>query len=82
MLNWVALSFHEVPCNFRGIVGNPSIICCKEGLPGGVSHLMYMTTPAVPEGKSMVDAVRDFGHEELLPLAFDFADDKSLSQLD
>ncbi|KAJ8109605.1 hypothetical protein OPT61_g7340 [Boeremia exigua] len=48
-----------------------------EGLSGGVSHLIYMAATAVPEGRSMVDTVRDFGHEELLPLAFDFADDKS-----
>lgn len=36
-----------------------------------------MTATAVPEGKNMVDAVHDLGHEELLPLAFGFADDKS-----
>ncbi|KAF2628890.1 alpha/beta-hydrolase [Macroventuria anomochaeta] len=49
----------------------------KEGLLGGVSHLIYMAATAITEGKSMVDTVRDFGHEDLLPLAFDFADDKS-----
>lgn len=49
----------------------------REGISGGVSHLIYMTATAVAEGKSMVDTVRDFGHEKLLPLAFDFADDKS-----
>lgn len=49
----------------------------KESLRGGVSHLVYMTAIATAEGKSMVDTVRDFGHEQLLPLAFDFADDMS-----
>ncbi|KAF1926299.1 uncharacterized protein M421DRAFT_94142 [Didymella exigua CBS 183.55] len=39
----------------------------QKGLPGGVSHLIYMTETALPESKSMVDPVRDFGHEELLP---------------
>ncbi|KAH6642854.1 Alpha/beta hydrolase fold-1 [Boeremia exigua] len=49
----------------------------KQGLAGGVSHLVYMSATAVAEGKSMVDTVRAFGHEELMPLAFDVADDKS-----
>lgn len=49
----------------------------KEGLTGGVLHLIYMTATAIAEGRCMVDTVRDFGHQELLPLAFDFADDKS-----
>jgi pimeloyl-ACP methyl ester carboxylesterase len=49
----------------------------REGFSGGVSHLIYMAATAIAEGKSMVDTVRTFGHEELLPLAFDFADDKS-----
>jgi pimeloyl-ACP methyl ester carboxylesterase len=49
----------------------------KEGLKGGVRHLVYMSAAASQEGKSMVDMVRHFGHEELIPFAFDFADDKS-----
>lgn len=49
----------------------------KEGFSGGVSHFIYMTATAIAEGKCMVDPMYDFGHEELLPLAFDFADDKS-----
>jgi hypothetical protein len=49
----------------------------KEGLPGGVSHLIYLTASAFPEGGAMIDGVRHFGHEQLMPLAFDFADDKS-----
>ena len=36
-----------------------------------------MTATAIAEGKSMADTVHDFGHEELLPMAFEFADDKS-----
>jgi hypothetical protein len=33
---------------------------------------------AIPEGGSMVGKVREFGHEELLPLAFGFAEDQSV----
>ena len=44
---------------------------------GGVAHLIYMCAFALPEGGSMVGKVKEFGHEHLLPLAFDFADDNS-----
>ena len=47
------------------------------GLPGGVSQLIYVCAFSLPEGRSMVDKVREFGHEALLPLAFDFAADDS-----
>ena len=48
-----------------------------EGLLGGVAHLIYMCAFALPEGGSMVGKVKEFGHEHLLPVAFDFADDDS-----
>jgi pimeloyl-ACP methyl ester carboxylesterase len=54
----------------------------KEGLSGGVLHLIYMAATAIVEGKCMVDTVREFGHEELLPMAFDFADDRSCTHRD
>lgn len=42
-----------------------------ELLAGGVTHLVYKVATAVAEGiRMVVDTVRDFGHEELLPLAF------------
>lgn len=49
----------------------------EKPLPGGVAHLIYMCAFALPEGGSMVGKVKEFGHEHLLPLAFDFADDDS-----
>ena len=48
-----------------------------ESLSGGIIHLIYMCAFALLEGGSMVDKVKEFGHEHLLPLAFDFADDDS-----
>lgn len=51
--------------------------CKKRGLPGGVSHLIYLCAFALPEGGSMVGKVKEFGHEHLLPLAFEFAEDDS-----
>ncbi|KAL9620511.1 MAG: hypothetical protein Q9160_004980 [Pyrenula sp. 1 TL-2023] len=47
------------------------------GLSGGVANLIYMCSFALPEGWSMVDKVKKFGHEHLLPLAFEFAEDDS-----
>ncbi|KAI0469782.1 Alpha/beta hydrolase fold-1 [Xylariaceae sp. FL0804] len=48
-----------------------------KGLKGGVSHLIYMTAYAVPEGISMMDKVDEFGNNDLVPLVFDFAEDKT-----
>ncbi|KAH7394441.1 hypothetical protein BKA66DRAFT_567383 [Pyrenochaeta sp. MPI-SDFR-AT-0127] len=45
----------------------------QAGLPGGTSNLIYMTAYAIPEGKAMIDGVKHHGHEDLMPLAFDFA---------
>ncbi|KAI7779318.1 hypothetical protein LA080_000989 [Diaporthe eres] len=46
-----------------------------KGLKGGVWHLIYMAAFAVPEGVAMMDKVQEFGNMDLVPLAFDFADD-------
>ncbi|KAK7710330.1 hypothetical protein SLS64_005915 [Diaporthe eres] len=46
-----------------------------KGLKGGVSHLIYMAAFAIPEGVAMMDKVQEFGNMDLVPLAFDFADD-------
>ena len=48
-----------------------------QGQSCGVAHLIYMCAFALPEGGSMVGKVKEFGHEHLLPVAFDFADDDS-----
>jgi len=47
----------------------------RAGKPGGVAHLIYMCAFALPEGKSMMSKVKEFDHEHLIPLAFDFAED-------
>ncbi|KAL1872153.1 hypothetical protein Plec18167_006756 [Paecilomyces lecythidis] len=49
----------------------------KAGKVGGVAHLVYMCASASLEGVSMIDKVKEFGHMELMPLAFDFAEDGS-----
>lgn len=49
----------------------------KEGKTGGISNLIYMTASAVLEGRSMVDTVKHFGHQDLMPMAMDFGDDMS-----
>ncbi|KAF2244383.1 alpha/beta-hydrolase [Trematosphaeria pertusa] len=54
----------------------------KEGKTGGITQLVYMCAFALPEGGSMVGKVKEFGHEHLLPLAFDFADDNTVLHRD
>lgn len=44
---------------------------------GGISHLIYMTAFALPEGKSMIDKVEEFGHMDTIPIAFGFDEDQS-----
>ena len=69
--------------SYGGQVGNNALTGlgvaerAKQGLKGGVAHLIYVCAFALPEGGSMVGKVKEFGHEHLLPLAFDFADDGS-----
>ncbi|KAJ5108650.1 alpha/beta-hydrolase [Penicillium angulare] len=46
-----------------------------QGLPGGVSQLVYISAAASLEGESMIDQVKRFGHMDLMPLAFDYAED-------
>ncbi|KAJ8058870.1 hypothetical protein OCU04_011854 [Sclerotinia nivalis] len=46
-----------------------------KGLPGGVVHLMYITAFMPMEGEMMMDKVRLFGHEGLIPIVFSVADD-------
>ncbi|RAH70676.1 alpha/beta hydrolase [Aspergillus aculeatinus CBS 121060] len=48
-----------------------------QGLSGGVSQLVYIAAFAVTEGTSMIDLVEAHGHGEYMPLAFDFAEDKT-----
>ncbi|KAJ9244316.1 hypothetical protein DTO169E5_1921 [Paecilomyces variotii] len=50
----------------------------KAGKIGGVAHLIYMCATVSLEGGSMIDHVRRFGHMDLVPLAFDFAEDDSV----
>ncbi|KAJ5712462.1 hypothetical protein N7493_008930 [Penicillium malachiteum] len=49
----------------------------QQGLPGGVTRLIYMTASAHLEGESMMDIVEEFGQINLIPLAFDFAEDQT-----
>ncbi|KAJ5718531.1 hypothetical protein N7488_004177 [Penicillium malachiteum] len=47
----------------------------QQGLTGGVTQLVYLAAAANAEGQSMMDLVEKFGNMDLVPLAFDFADD-------
>ncbi|KAI1424752.1 alpha/beta-hydrolase [Xylaria sp. FL1777] len=45
------------------------------GLKGGVSHIIYMTAFALLENMSSIDKVVEMGHIDLIPLAYDIAED-------
>ncbi|RAH59301.1 alpha/beta-hydrolase [Aspergillus piperis CBS 112811] len=47
----------------------------KQGLPGGVLHIVSLSSFTITEGRSMFDIVDQFGHASLMPVAFDFAED-------
>lgn len=67
--------------SYGGQVGSNALVGlgladrAAQGLPGGVSHLVYMAAFAVPEGTAMMDKVKEFGHMDLVPIAFSFAED-------
>lgn len=75
----VAVLMHS----YGGQVGSNSLYGLSKkarsakGLTGGISHLIYMAAFALPEGKSMIDKVDEFGHLDQMPVAFDFAEDQS-----
>ncbi|KAI1641856.1 alpha/beta-hydrolase [Daldinia loculata] len=54
----------------------------SKGLKGGVSRLIYMTAYAGTEGTSMMDKVKEFGNMDLVPIAFDFAEDDTVVSRD
>lgn len=54
----------------------------QAGKPGGITRLVYLCAFALPEGGSMAGKVKDMGHEHLIPLAFDFADDDTVISRD
>lgn len=59
----------------NALVGLGAKTRAAEGLVGGISHLVYLAAFAVPEETAMMDKVKEFGHMELVPLAFNFAED-------
>jgi pimeloyl-ACP methyl ester carboxylesterase len=67
--------------SYGGQVGSDALVGlgtasrAEQGLAGGVSHLVYLAGFAVPEGTAMMDKVKEFGHMDLVPLAFNFAED-------
>ncbi|TEY70246.1 hypothetical protein BOTCAL_0108g00010 [Botryotinia calthae] len=46
-----------------------------QGLSGGIVHLLYISAFMMLEGEAMMDKVRLFGHEELIPIVFNIAED-------
>lgn len=59
----------------NALYGLSTDVRAAKGLKGGVSHLIYLAGYAVPEGVAMMDKVKEFNNMDLVPLAFDFADD-------
>ncbi|ESZ89960.1 hypothetical protein SBOR_9650 [Sclerotinia borealis F-4128] len=74
--------------SYDGQVGSNALVGlgtesrAAKGLLGGVSKLIYMAAFAVPEGIGMMDKVKEFGHMDLVPVAFNFAEDNSCTNND
>ncbi|OAA31994.1 hypothetical protein AAL_01326 [Moelleriella libera RCEF 2490] len=62
----------------NSLAGLGSSLRAKQGLAGGISKLIYLCGYAVPERRYMIQKVVEMGHEALVPIAFDFADDMSM----
>lgn len=70
--------------SYGGQVGTEALEGLGEPTQAGgrVSQLIYMTAFAQDAGWSMIDKVEEFGHSDLMPLAFDFADDRTVVSRD
>lgn len=66
----------------NALLGLGAEVRASKGLKGGVSTLVYMTGYAVAEGTSMMDKVEENGNMDLVPLAFDYADDGTMVSRD
>lgn len=63
------------PVATDALVGLGTETRAAQGLTGGVSHLIYMASFVIPEGAAMIDKVKEAGHMDLMPIAFNFAED-------
>ncbi|KAB8255284.1 Alpha/beta hydrolase fold-1 [Aspergillus pseudonomiae] len=74
--------------SYGGVVGTHALVGLgaetrkQQGRQGGVVLLIYLSAFAVTENNSMMSVVRRFGHEDLIPLAFDIAEDYSTASRD
>ena len=68
--------------SYGGQVGTNALYGLASRPQGGVSHLIYICAFAQPAGWSMIDKVEVSGHADLIPIAFDFADDKTVVSRD
>ncbi|KAI3322979.1 alpha/beta-hydrolase [Xylariaceae sp. AK1471] len=75
----VAVLMHSYggQCGTNALYGLSKTARAAKGLPGGISHLIYMAAFALPEGKAMTDKVDEFGHMDRMPIAFGFDEDQS-----
>ncbi|GAM83645.1 hypothetical protein ANO11243_016330 [Dothideomycetidae sp. 11243] len=63
--------------SYGGQVGT-NALAGLDGRKGSIKRLVYMCAFALFEGGSMISKVQEFGHEELMPVVFNFADDESV----
>ncbi|OGM40179.1 hypothetical protein ABOM_010985 [Aspergillus bombycis] len=74
--------------SYGGLVGTNALVGLgaetrtQQGRPGGVVLFIFLSAFAVREKTSMMSIVRLFGHEDLMPLAFDIAEDGSTTSHD
>lgn len=49
----------------------------SQALEGGISALVYISSYPLPEGSAALDKTEEFGNMDLIPLAFDIAEDQT-----
>ncbi|ROV90904.1 hypothetical protein VMCG_09959 [Cytospora schulzeri] len=53
------------------------VIAHSYGGQGGISALIYMSSYALPEGSAALDKTKEFGNMDMVPIAFDIAEDQT-----
>ncbi|PWY90614.1 alpha/beta-hydrolase [Aspergillus sclerotioniger CBS 115572] len=62
----------------NGLAGLGADTRAQQGLSGGVVHILSLCAFLLREGLGMVDVVKHFDQEDLIPLAYDFDEDQTV----
>ncbi|ROW16235.1 hypothetical protein VPNG_01991 [Cytospora leucostoma] len=72
----IAHSYGGQICS-NALCGLGAQVRSSQGLKGGITALIYMSSWALPEGSTALDKAEEFGNMDLIPIAFDIAEDQT-----